>query len=268
VFRPGVLAALGLSVLILATPAAGALEVKLSTSPRRPSALERTTVVLNTFAPLVRPDGSCCRLEPYAPDSYPFRVEAVSPTGKASRIRVRHARANEWRGVVRFATPGRWHIDLPQFDRSVSVTVGPPLATPAPARFGPLGRSGCAPPSPAAARGGFLEIFGTAVGDQQLWALPFLPDGASWAQPDAAIFDGLVGRGVKIVFAMTERVPPFRAVGPGGTEIAPGWVQGHAGPTWVGIPGHQWGAQFVFSQPGCWRIRAGPRGDVWLLVRS
>ena len=264
--RPGVLAALGLSALILAIPAAGALEVKLSISPRRPSALERTTVVLNTFAPLVRTDGSCCRLEPSAPRSYPFRVEAVSPAGKRSRVQVRHRKGNEWRGDVRFATSGRWRIDLPQFGKSISVAVGPPLATPAPARFGPLGRSGCVPASPAAARGGFREIFGTAVGDQQLWALPFLPDGASWAEPDAAVFGGLVGRGVKIVFAMTERVPPFRAVGPDGGEIDPAWVHGHVGPTWMGL--HQWGAQFVFPVPGCWRIRAGPRGDVWLLIRS
>lgn len=262
------LAALVVSALVLATPAAGALEVKLSVSPRRPAALERSTVVVKVFAPLVRADGSCCRLEPYAPRSYPFRVEAVSPAGKVSRIAVRHARGNEWRGVVRFSVPGRWRIDLPQFRKRMSVRVGPPVATPSPVGFGPLGRPECAPPSPARPTHGFRTMFGTAVGDRQLWALPFLSDGASWARTDAAVFDGLVGKGVKIVFAMTERVPPFRADGPSGTAISPVWVRGHLGPTWVGIPGFQWGAQFVFPEPGCWRIRAGPHGDVWILIRS
>lgn len=263
------LAALGLSGLVLAMPAAGALEAGLSVSPRRPAALERSTVIVKTFATLIREDGSCCRLEPYAPRSYPFRVEAVSPAGKVSRIHVRYAGRNEWRGVVRFATSGRWRIELPQFRKSHAVRVGPPLATEPPARFGSLGRAGCTPPSPAdAAQRGFRDVFGTAVGDEQLYALPFLPDGASWAQKDMAVFEGLVGKGVKIVFAMTERTPPFRAEGPSGTTIAPVWVQGHLGPTWVGIPGFQWGAQFVFPEPGCWRIRAGPHGDVWLLIRS
>jgi hypothetical protein len=268
VSRLGVLATLGLSGLVLATPAAGALEARISVSPQRPAALERTTVVVNAFATLIREDGSCCRLEPYAARSYPLRVEAVSPAGKVSRVRMRHARRNEWRGVVRFAKPGRWRIDMPQFRKSLSVRVGHPLATPAPAGFGPLGSPGCGPPSPAAARQGFRTIFGTAVGDHQLWALPFLSDGASWAEDDAAVFNGLVGKGVKIVFAMTERASPFRAEGPGGAELTPAWVQGHLGPTWVGIPGHQWGSQFVFPEPGCWRIRAGPHGDVWLLIRS
>jgi hypothetical protein len=145
----------------------------------------------------------------------------------------------------------------------------PEMATEPPARFGSLGRPGCTPPSPAdPTQRGFRDIFGTAVGDEQLYALPFLPEGASWARTDAAVFDGLVGKGVKIVFAMTQRVPPFRAEGPSGTAISPVWVQGHLGPTWVGIPGHQWGSQFVFPEPGCWRIRAGPHGDVWLLIRS
>ena len=266
------LAALGVSlaaVLVLATPAAGALELRVSISPRSPAALERTLVVLRTFAPLIREDGTCCRLEPWAPRRYPFRVEAVSPAGKTSRIRVRLARGNEWRGAVRFPYAGRWEIRLPQFFKSVRVRVRPPVPTPAPAGFGPVGRPGCTPPSPASPVHGFRTMFGTAVGDEQLWALPFLPRGVSWASAASAVFDGLVGKEVKIVFAMTRgRESPFEAIGPGGSVVRPVWVRGHVGPTWVGIPGHQWGAGFVFTEPGCWRIRAGTRGDVWVSIRS
>lgn len=261
-------AAVGVFGLVLSTAAAGALEARVSVSPKRPAALEASTVVVKAFAPLIRADGSCCRLEPYAPRSYPFRVEAVSPTGKTSRIRVRWARGNEWRGVVRFSRPGRWQIRLPQFFETVRVRVGPPVPTPAPVALGPLGRPGCAPPSPADPERR-QALFGTAVGDEQLWALPILPgNGASWGRTDAAVFDGLVGKEMKIVFAMTSRMPPFVAVGPDGVEHQPVWTRGHLGPTWAGIAGHQWGAGFVFTKPGCWRIRAGPRGDVWMLIRS
>jgi hypothetical protein len=256
-------------MLVLATPAASALEVRVSISPSRPAALERTVVVLNTFAPIVREDGSCCRLEPHAPRSYPFRVEAVSPAGKTSRIKVRHTSGNEWRGVVRFPRPGSWEIRLPQFFKTVRVRVGPPIPTPAPSGFGPLGDAGCAPPSPASPKDGFRTMFGTAVGDEQLWVLPFLPGGVRWADDASAVFEGLVGREMKIVFAMTRgREAPFEAIGPGGDVARPVWVRGHVGPTWVGIPGHQWGAGFVFPEPGCWRIRVGSRGDVWVLIRS
>lgn len=114
------------TALALAMPAAGALEVRISIVPKRPAALERTDVVLRTFAPLIRADGSCCRLEPWAPRSYPFRVEAVSPSGKRSRIRVRHVERNEWRGAFRFPTAGRWTIELPQIFESIAVRVRPP----------------------------------------------------------------------------------------------------------------------------------------------
>jgi hypothetical protein len=111
-------------------------------------------------------------------------------------------------------------------------------------------------------------VFGTAVGREQVWALPFLPKGTTWARTDAAAFDGLVGKEMKIVFAATAVRAPFHAVGPSGATVEPVWRQGHLGPTWVGIPGHQWGAGFVFPEPGCWRIRVGSRGDVWMSIRS
>lgn len=268
----GKLTALGAGMavgLVLATPAGGALEARLSISPKRPAALEPTQVVVRTYVPAFRADGSCCRLgEPYAPRSYPFRVEAVSPAGKTSRIRVRWARGNEFRGVFRFPSPGRWQVQLPQFRQSLAVRVRPPVPTPSPVGFGPLGLPGCAPPSPAGPEQGFRTIFGTAIGGDQLWALPFMSKGASWGRTDAAVFDGLVGKEIKIVFAMTAVRTPFHAVGPDEATLEPVWRRGHVGANWVGIPGHQWGAGFVFPEAGCWRIRVGSRGDVWLFLRS
>ena len=123
--RLTIAAAVCVSSLALATQASGALEARLSISPKRPAALEPTQVVLRTYAPLIRADGSCCRLEPHAARSYPFRVEAVSPDGRTSRVRVRWIRGNEWRGVFRFPSPGRWTIQLPQFRKSVPVMVRP-----------------------------------------------------------------------------------------------------------------------------------------------
>jgi hypothetical protein len=267
-------------VLVMVPPAGGALEVKLSTVPARPAALEQTEIVLRTYVPLLRADGSCCRLHPGGPRSYPFRVEAVSPTGKTSRIRVRWRRPNLWRGVRRFPTPGRWTVRVVNYGPSyahaqgarlrIQVTVGRAIPTPSPTDFGPLGRSGCEPPSPAdRSPRPFRDIFGTAVGDEELWALPFLPAGATWGQTDAAVFDGLVGKVVKIVFGMTAFHAPFQAIGPGGVVVAPVWGPSfHGSSNWIRQPGSEWGAGFVFPEPGCWRIRVGARGDLWILIRS
>jgi hypothetical protein len=266
--------------LVLATPAGGALEVRLSASPKRPAALELTRITLRTYLPLLRANGSCCRLEAGGPTKYPFRVEAVSPARKTSRISMRHAEGNEWHGAVRFQSPGRWTIRVANYGPSyrhvpgalprISVDVGAPVPTPPPAGFGALGRTGCAPPSPAdASSQGFRDIFGTAVGDEELWALPFLPKGATWAQTDAAVFDGLVGKEVKIVFGMTTFHPPLRAVGPDGASISPIWGPAfHGSSNWIRQPGSEWGAGFVFPEPGCWRIAVGTRGDVWIRIPS
>jgi hypothetical protein len=267
--------------LALAVPAAGALEVRLSTEPARPAALERTQIVLRTYLPLVRADGTCCKLKPGGPRSHPFRVEAVSPAGKISRVRVRQAEANTWRGAVSFPIPGRWTVrvanyaaggyrHLPGARPRIRVDVGAPVPTPPPAGFGPLGKRACQPPSPAdRSPRPFRDVFGTAVGDEELWALPFLPAGATWAQTDSAVFDGLVGKEIKIVFGMTSFHAPLQAIGSGGAAVAP--VRGptfHSSSSWVRQPGSEWGAGFVFPNSGCWRIRVGSRGDLWILIRS
>ena len=138
-----------------------------------------------------------------------------------------------------------------------------------PPGFGTLGGPGCAPASPRNQDGtGFAEteVFGTSAG-AQLWAL-------SAAQPisDQATLSGVVGKQTKIIFRMTSGVPQiFFAVAPDGTRVPPVWgPDPHLGSNWD-RPGAEWGAGFVFSQTGCWRIHAGAppsAGDLWLSITS
>ena len=110
--------------LVLATPAGGALEVRLSTVPARPVALEPTRVVLRTYLPLLRSDGTCCRLEPGGPRRYPFRVVAISPSGKTFGVAVQRVRPNVWHGVFRFRAPGHWQVRVANYDHLGSVLPG------------------------------------------------------------------------------------------------------------------------------------------------
>jgi hypothetical protein len=153
VSRLTVLGAIGVVVgLALVVSAGGALEVRLTTSPSRPAALESTRITLRSYLPLLRADGSCCTLEPGGPKSYPFRVEAVSPKGKISRISIRRTEANVWHGAFRFPIQGRWRIQVANYGPSyrhapgaqprIEVDVGVPIPTPPPAGFGSLGRRG------------------------------------------------------------------------------------------------------------------------------
>lgn len=203
----------------------------------------------------------------------------MSPEGKVSRVRVQKRGKHRWAGMFTFPTPGSWLVRVANYpgcgavERArtcVAVRVAAARPTPAPAGFGPLGGAGCAPPSPAdPSPKPFRDIFGTALGREELWALPFLPSGATWAITDAAVFDGLVGKRVKIVFGMTAFHAPFRAIAPDGRAIEPVWEPTfHSGSNWIRQPGSEWGAGFVFDEPGCWRIRVGTRGDVWLRIRS
>ena len=273
------LAAVCLAGLVLATPSGAALEVRLFVTPATPWALEPAEITLRTYVPLRRADGSCCRLVSGGPSSYPFRVEVVSPTGKVSRVALSRSRANQWNGVFRFPRPGHWRLRVANYDQSyrhapgarprISIVVRPARPTLPPDGFGALGKPGCRPPSPAnRSVEGFKDIFGTAVG-RELWALPFLPKGAAWSTPDKAVFDRLVGKEVKIVFAMTSWQPGLEAVGQDGSVVAPVWgPSGQVGSSSWGRPGIEWGAGFVFPAPGCWQIRVGRASDLWLLLRS
>jgi hypothetical protein len=136
------------------------------------------------------------------------------------------------------------------------------VAARAPAGFGPLGASGCSPPSPSSGH----DLFATAAGTE-LWALPF----AAAGEPGAAALTGVVGKETKIVFRMTSGIPRvFYSVAPDGTRVAPIWMEPHVGSNW-NRPGAEWGAGFVFDTAGCWRIHAGTApsfGDLWLSVVS
>ena len=261
VSRLSALGVLGTSALVLSAASAGALEVRLTVKPVSPHALEPATIELRASADAL---GG-------------LRIQAVSPRGNALRVRTTRIREGLRRGGFRFTMEGRWQVlvtdsagrRVPGAQPRV-VRVRAPMPTPPPSGFGPLGKPGCDPPSPRdPSTRGFVDVFGSAVGGEELWALPFLPAGATWASRDAAIFDGLAGMEVKIVFAMTfGYFAPFRAVGLDGTAITPVWGPSfHVGSNW-GHPGAEWGAGFVFPAPGCWRIEVGPRGNVWLLLRS
>lgn len=62
------------------------------TEPQTPTAGARAVVGLRTYAPY----GD--ELRPWRVPNYPFRVEAVAPTGRVFRVVIRPGRANKWFG--------------------------------------------------------------------------------------------------------------------------------------------------------------------------
>ena len=100
--------------LVLPASALAALEVKLSVVAA-PKAGSRSVVQLRPYWTYKRKDGTCCRLVP-ADVRYPFRVEAVSPAGRVSRIAVRKTKNRfVWAGRFVFGTTGRWTLRAPQW---------------------------------------------------------------------------------------------------------------------------------------------------------
>lgn len=143
----------------------------------------------------------------------------------------------------------------------------------APSGFGELGAPGCNPASPRNQAGTGLarfEMFGTAAG-AELWVLAGSA-AAFLSSDDEAIMDRVLGERVKIIFRLTSGMPSsFHAVAPDGTRVPPVWgPTAHGSSNWE-RPGSEWGAGFVFTQAGCWRIHAGSwpsQGDIWFLIRS
>jgi hypothetical protein len=109
------LLAAALAALSFPASASAALEVKLSLVPTSPEKGASTIVQLRPYWTYNRPDGSCCRLRP-ADVRYPFRVEAVSPSGRVMRIVVRRT-SNRfvWAGRIVFRATGRWTLRAPQW---------------------------------------------------------------------------------------------------------------------------------------------------------
>lgn len=207
------------------------------------------------------------------------RVEAISPTGRKSRVVVRQVRRDLWRGTFRFNTPGRWNLRLGSRGTSgvqfrLIVRVRAPSPTPPPKEFGPLGRPGCEPASPryqgATAFPAIGEVFGTTIRGE-LWALFSSLGGGRWASSEAAVIEEAVGQELKIVFRFTGSLGALVVTGPGGRKLLPIWgPRAHSGSDWA-RPGSEWGTGFIFPEPGCWRIRIGDGvavGDVWLKVLS
>lgn len=109
------LLAAALAALAFPASASAALEVKLSVVPTTPKKGVSTVVQLRPYWTYNRPDGSCCQLRP-ADVRYPFRVEAVSPSGRVTRLVMRRT-SNRfvWAGRIRFPAVGRWTLRAPQW---------------------------------------------------------------------------------------------------------------------------------------------------------
>jgi len=109
------LLAAALAALAIPASASAALEVKLSVVPTTPKKGASTVVQLRPYWTYNRPDGSCCQLRP-ADVRYPFRVEAVSPSGRVTRLVMRRTKNRfVWSGRIVFRAAGRWTLRAPQW---------------------------------------------------------------------------------------------------------------------------------------------------------
>jgi hypothetical protein len=107
--------AAALLALVVPASAAAALEVKLSVVPSSPRKGVSSVVQLRPYWTKVRDDGTCCRLDP-ADVRYPFKVQAVSPTGRVFRIVVRRTKNRFlWAGRFVFNRRGTWVVRAPQW---------------------------------------------------------------------------------------------------------------------------------------------------------
>ena len=134
-------------------------------------------------------------------------------------------------------------------------------ATSAPTPGGhPLGAPGCRPASPVTVFDGFPQVQGTGNG-ATLWGL------LMFLHPLPA----RVGDQEKIVWRMTGTAWPLTlaAIGPDGKHHRLLWGPVLHDGSNFDKPGDEWGAGYVFTEPGCWDLRA-VRGrataDVWLNV--
>lgn len=113
-----------LLALVVPASAAAALEVKLSVVPGSPKKGASSVVQLRPYWTKYRADGTCCRLEP-ADVRYPFKVQAISPTGRVVRIVVRRTRNRfVWAGSFVFARRGTWTLRAPQWGPRYSRNYG------------------------------------------------------------------------------------------------------------------------------------------------
>jgi hypothetical protein len=110
--------------LVFPASATAALEVKLSVVPGSPKMGASTVVQLRPYWTYNRPDGSCCVLK-QAAVTYPFKLQAVSPSGRVTRIVVRRTRNRYvWAGRIMFRTRGTWTLRAPQWGPRYSRNFG------------------------------------------------------------------------------------------------------------------------------------------------
>ena len=111
--------------LLLPSVAGAALEVKLSVRPKPVRKGAPTVVELRPYWAYKRSDGSCCLLRK-ADVNYPFKVEAVSPSGRVFRVRIHKTPSRYvWSGVFTFgASAGRWIVRAPQWSPRYSRKFG------------------------------------------------------------------------------------------------------------------------------------------------
>jgi hypothetical protein len=105
------------ALVALAFPASAlsALEVRLAVVPTSPKKGASTIVQLRPYWTYNRPDGTCCVLRP-ADVRYPFRVQAVSPSGRVQQLVMRRTKNRfVWAGRIVFRTKGRWTLRAPQW---------------------------------------------------------------------------------------------------------------------------------------------------------
>jgi hypothetical protein len=134
-------------------------------------------------------------------------------------------------------------------------------ATPEPTPSGhALGAPGCRPPSPVTVFNSFLpQVQGTGHG-ATLWGLLMFPNP----------LPARIGDQEKIVWRMTgSGLLTLEAISPDGHRVRLSWGPAFHTSSNFDKPGDEWGAGYVFTESGCWDLRAvrgGATADVWLTV--
>src|ERR687896_769617 len=102
-----------LGFLTSARAAASAVTVRVDIFPSEPRVGDVVTVQLRSFATLV--DGG--RTPALQPQSFPWRVAAISPGGRSQRVRMIRKPADPylWTGTVRFRSAGSWQVCVLNF---------------------------------------------------------------------------------------------------------------------------------------------------------
>lgn len=267
----GLVAPSGVPSLAAAETDKPSLVVQVQVEPRSPPVGAHARIDVHASLRTLRGNGSCCRRVPLGGDRRVVRVDAISPSGGRFTIALTRSGRYLWRGHARFPQQGRWLLRLrnpmpgvptdPGRERRW-IRVRPPVPTPAPPGFGPLGRLGCRPPSPRNTAG---EVFGTAT-QGQLWAA----FGGFPSEPGLAVFDDMLGEPVKILIRFTGVAPIMLfVVAPDGARV-PLIAQAHSSSDWD-RPGQEWGTGHLFTEPGCWQLHVSDgrtAGDIWFVVRS